>query len=835
MSDRYDHHKIEQKWQNFWHENKTFQASGDSDKPKYYALDMFPYPSGAGLHVGHPLGYVGSDIISRKKRHEGCEVLHPMGWDAFGLPAENYAIKTQVHPEKSTLDNIQTFKGQLQSIGLSFDWDREIASCLPDYYRWTQWFFRFLYENDLAYRKEAPVNWCTDCNTVLANEQVIEGTCERCKKDVVLKYLAQWFFRVTEFVEDQDGVDGLLPGLDKIDWPKSTKIMQRNWIGKSSGVTFTDMRVKDLDGVSLEAYDSVPQTFMAQSFVIIAPEHPLIPELVKGLDNEQEILNWVEDIKKKKATQDFDIETDMEGMFTGRYIENFCDRGVDLPIWIASFVVMDYGTGAVCCSAHDTRDFDFAKKYDIPLTPVMFPEDPAEAEKVKNLEYSYVKDPKGIMHEPEVFRGRLWGEVREDIIDYMVENGWAKKDTNYKLRDWLISRQRYWGSPIPVVYDDEGNEYLIPDDELPVHLPKDVDFNPDGESPLVKSKDFHNAKDLKRIEDKLKATGDMPEDRTIVKRESDTMDTFVCSSWYMWRFMDPQNENEFCDSGIANHWGPIDLYVGGAEHTVLHLLYARFFCKALKKYGYIDYDEPFAKLRHQGHILAEDGRKMSKSLGNVINPDDVIEEYGADTLRCFEMFLGPFDQRKPWSTSSISGIRKWLDRVYRVFEKPIVEPADTNKCGESLNLIHKTIKQVGDDIDNLKFNTAISSLMVLTNELTTLDEVPREALEIFAVLLSPFAPHLAEEFWQGVLGHEGTIAYESWPAYDEQYLVEDTVTYAIQVNGKLRGELQAPADADKDTVIAAAKEIEKIQNYLSEGEIKKEIFVPGKIVGFVVK
>ncbi len=807
----YDHQAVEKKWQDFWKANKTFQASDDSSKEKYYALDMFPYPSGAGLHVGHPLGYTATDIIARKKRHEGFEVLHPMGWDSFGLPAENYAIKTNVHPEKSTLNNIQTFKRQLKSLGFSFDWSREVASCLPDYYRWTQWFFRFLYEKDLAYRKKAPVNWCEDCHTVLANEQVVDGACERCKHEVIQKNLTQWFFRVTDFIEDQEGVSGLLSGLDTIDWPESTKVNQRNWIGRSEGVEVNF----EINNDQFSVFTTRPDTLFGVTFFVVSPEHPLLDKIVTD-EQKTEVAAYVGPAGKKTALERSE-QKEKTGVFTGAYAMNPIN-GEEVPVWVADYVLMTYGTGAVMAvPGHDERDHLFAQKYDLEIRPV-----------IEGLEDIFQKTG-GTIINSDFLNGLSIEEGIQKACDWLEEKDKGIRRTEYKLRDWLVSRQRYWGAPIPMVYDDQGNEYLIPDDELPVSLPHDVDFVPTGESPLTHSESFHAKEDLQRIEEKLKASGSLAAERKIVRRESDTMDTFVCSSWYMWRFMDPKNEETFCDKKLANHWGPIDLYVGGAEHTVLHLLYARFFCKALCKHGFIDYDEPFAALRHQGMIQAEDGRKMSKSLGNVVNPDEVVQEFGADTLRCYEMFMGPFHQQKPWSTTSVGGLRKWLDRVAKVFNKP-------QSSGDFKHqvLLHKTIKQVSEQIDQMKFNTAISQMMILTNALLEEDSVPKEVLETFNLLLSPFAPHLAEEFWSK-LGHADSIAYEAWPEYDPALTIDDTVTYAVQVNGKLRGDIEMSKDASKEEVLAAAKEIDKVRKYLAEGEIKKEIFVPGKIVGFVLK
>lgn len=816
----YDPSKIEPKWQQYWLKNKVFKAGEKSKKPKRYILDMFPYPSGSGLHVGHPEGYTATDILSRYRRMKGDEVLHPMGWDAFGLPAENYAIKTKVHPKKTTDDAIVRFREQIRSIGFSYDWNREVNTSAPDYYRWTQWFFLFLYKHGLAYKKEAPVNWCGDCQTVLANEQVVEGACERCHNKVVLKYLSQWFFKITDFIEDTElkgrKTDGLLSGLKKIDWPNGTLVAQENWIGRSQGVNFK-IKVKDLP-IEWEAYDSVPQTFRAQTFIIVAPEHPDVPRLVAGTPDEKKVLDFVEKIKRQKMTKRFDIETDMQGIFTGRYADNPYGTG-DLPIWISSFVVMDYGTGVVGCSAHDERDFRFAKQYGIPLHPVMFPADKKEAEKVRKLEYCYKKDPEGVLREPEEFDGRKWGEAREDIIDFAVKNGVARRVTNYKIRDWLVSRQRYWGAPIPIVYCEKCGEVPVPESDLPVRLPDDVDFMPTGESPLARSKTFHKVACPQCGGKKA-------------RRESDTMDTFVCSSWYFFRFADPANEKEFADKKLMKKWCPVDLYVGGAEHTVLHLLYARFFTKALHRYGYIDFDEPFLKLRHQGLILGEDGEKMSKSRGNVINPDDVIKGYGADTLRVYEMFIGPFKDMKPWSTKSIEGSYRFLQKMYRLVEEG--EITDAPPATDLNRLLHKSIKKVTEDIENFAFNTAISQMMILANEVMKEKKRSRELLEKFALILSPFAPHLGEELW-AMLGHKDSLVYEPWPAYDEALTRDESFELVFSVNGKVRGKKQVAVGIDETSAIAAALADESVLRNIEGKEIIKKIYVPGKLVNIVIR
>lgn len=830
----YDPSKIEPKWQQYWLKNKTFKAEADSKNPKYYALDMFPYPSGAGLHVGHPEGYLATDIVSRKRRMEGYNVLHPMGWDAFGLPAENYAIKTGIHPDQSTNQNIDNFRRQIQSIGFSYDWDREIGTCFPDYYKWTQWFFTFLYKNDLAYKKEAPVNWCESCKTVLANEQVVDGKCERCKNEVQKKKLSQWFFRITDFIEDRDNVDrktdGLISGLKKIDWPESTLTNQYNWIGKSDGLIFT-APVKDMD-LEIQTFSAHFEACYADTFVVIAPDHPLLPTLLEGLENKEEILKFCGQVLEKRMKRGFAEEKESEGIFTGRYIQDPLGNG-DLPIWVASYALADYGTGIVKCSAHDERDFKFAKKYGLHLKPVLFPYDDSELEQqIRNLEVCYTDMQKGILKKPQEFHGRKAGDVRQEIIRHCEQRGFAKVKTSYRLRDWLVSRQRYWGAPIPVVYDDQGQDYVLPDDELPVNLPTDVDFRPTGESPLTHSESFHAQADLERIEKKLKKLGVLPADRKIVRRESDTMDTFVCSSWYMFRYADPKNDAEFASAQAMKKWSPVDLYVGGAEHTVLHLLYSRFFTKALHHHGYIDFDEPFMKLRHQGMILGEDGEKMSKSRGNVINPDDVIKGYGADTLRVYEMFMGPFEDSKPWSTSGIEGSFRFLQKVWRIFEeKELTE----DEPGEELNrLLHKTIKKVTEDIENFKFNTAVSAMMVLANAMLHEKQVHRKVMEPFVLILSPFAPHLAEEIWNQ-LGQSETLAYEAWPEFDEALTVDNTFELIFSVNGKKRGSAKVSKSITKEEAIELAMEYENVQRNMEGKEVIKEIYVPGKLVNVVVR
>ena len=805
---KYDHKAIEPKWQKFWETNKTFKATEDASKQKYYALDMFPYPSGAGLHVGHPLGYTATDIVSRHKRHLGYNVLHPMGWDAFGLPAENYAIKTGVHPKISTAENEANFKRQIQALGFSYDWDRSFSTTDPDYYKWSQWIFLQLYKKGLAYEEAKPMNWCPQCKIVAANEEVEQGMHERCGSPVEKRNLKQWMFRITDYA------DRLLADLDTLpEWPEKIKAMQANWIGKSEGAE-VDFNI---NGEDVRVYTTRPDTLFGATYFVLSPEHPLVDQITTE-DQKVSVEAYKSEVAAKSDLERTELNKDKSGVFTGAFAINPVN-GKEIPVWIADYVLMSYGTGAIMAvPAHDERDMEFAQKFDLEILEVVGGlEDPFQKTGGQLINSGFLD---GLSVEDGVAAAIAWLEKEEK----------GEKKINYKLRDWIFTRQRYWGEPIPVVFDEDGKHYPLDDSQLPLELPETPNYEPsaDGQSPLAKIETWVNVK------------GDITSEGTVVvsengsqnfTRETSTMPNWAGSSWYWLRFMDSSNEQEFCSKEKSDYWGPVDLYVGGAEHAVLHLLYGRFWHKVLFDLGLVATAEPFKKLVNQGMIAAEDGRKMSKSLGNVINPDDVVAEYGADTLRCYEMFMGPFEQGKAWSMGSVGGIRKWLERVDRVFEKTS-DTAELDKA--TLSTLHKTIKQVGDNINDFKFNTAISQMMVLTNELTALDEVPKDTLEQFAIILSPFAPHLAEELWES-LGNTPGITFEAWPSFDEAMLVEDTVTYAVQVNGKLRAQLEAAKDADKDSVIAEAKALDNVAKWLEEGDIKKEIFVPGKIVGFVVK
>ena len=820
MLNTYSPTKVEKKWQKKWQKEGAYTVDLEKATDPFFSMVMFPYPSGDKLHVGHWYNFAPADSYARFMRMQGKQVFTPMGFDAFGLPAENYAIKTGVHPDDSITSNVETMITQLKRIGCMYDWDKMVNTSKSEYYRWTQWLFLQMYKNDLAYKKDANVNWCNSCQTVLANEQAQDGSCERCGTEVIQKPMTQWYWKIKNYAQQ------LLDGLDDLDWPEKTKLMQRNWIGRSEGVNIKS-KIKDFD-YEFEVYDSVPQTFKAQTFSVIAPEHPIIPELVKGKKNEKEVLEFIERIKKLKATEKYNFDEHLEGIFTGAYVDDPYGTG-DLPLWIASFVVMDYGTGIVHCSAHDERDFAFAKKYDIPLNPVMFPADKKEAQKIKNLEYCYAKDPEGILEQPEEFAGRKWGEVRGDIIDYLQNKMKIGEETvQYRLRDWSISRQRYWGAPIPIVYDPEGKPHPIPEEHLPWELPHDVEFKPTGTAPLAQSKEL-----IKRTE-KIFGKGWTP--------EVDTMDTFVCSSFYQFRYLAEGSTKEFVPKDIEKKWMPVDMYVGGPEHACMHLIYARFVTKALRDFGFIKADEPFKKLVHQG-LITNQGAKMSKSKGNVVSPDEFIDQYGSDVFRMYLMFMGPFTAGGDWNDTGIKGVDRFVQRIFSLFETNIAKNGKGK--GKSMNTkldqdskevntkLHATIKKVSEDIPRMQFNTALSALMELLNIVEKQDSLSFEALKTIALLIAPLAPHLAEELW-GQLGGEGFIIDQKWPEYDPKQLVTDTVTVVVQINGKVRAEMVVPTEISEEDVLKMAKDHENVQKYLSGKELKKEIYIKSKLVSLVV-
>ena len=828
----YNHKQIEKKWQKIWEEHpELYRADDKSKSEKKYILDMFPYPSGDGLHTGHVESYTATDIISRYSRMKGFNVLHPQGWDAFGLPAENYAIKTKIHPAITTKKAIANFKEQMKMMGFSYDWPREVNSSDSDYYKWTQWFFLLLYKNGLAYKKKGKVNWCDSCKTVLANEQAENGICERCKNPVEQKDLEQWFFKITDFIEDNEQTSGLLSGLDKVDWPESTKMAQRNWIGKSEGTTikfsifnfqfsnkFKNSNVQNY----IEVFTTRVDTIFGCTYVVVAPEYKLIQELKDQVKNWLEVENYIEKAKKKTDLQRMETKEKTGVKLEGIEAVNPFNNET-IPVFVADYVLGHYGTGAVMAvPAHDERDYEFAKKYGLLIKKVILPKPLLPVARNAEEAECFIGD--GELVDSGQFSGLTSKKACKEMIKWLEKEKIGQKKTNYKLRDWLVSRQRYWGAPIPIIYCDVCGEVPVSEKNLPVELPTDVDFMPTGESPLVNSKKFQNVK--------------CPKCGLSAKREADTIDTFVCSSWYYLRYSDPKNKKEFASKKKLEKWLPVDLYVGGAEHTVLHLLYARFFTKVLHNLGYIDFDEPFIKLRHQGIILAEDGRKMSKSFGNVVNPDDVVKQYGADSLRLFEMFMGPLEDAKQWNTKGIIGVVRFLERVYKLISR-ISHESKINKLesnGNELNiLLHKTIKKVGKDIEALKFNTAISALMILLNEMEKQPCKPQTAnCKFFLKLLAPFAPYLAEELWSQ-LGNKESIFKQSWPEYDSELIREKKVILVVQINGKVRDKIEVDADISEKE----AKEVilfqKKIQEWLQKKEIKKMVFVPGKLINIVIK
>ncbi|MCX6761493.1 MAG: leucine--tRNA ligase [Candidatus Moranbacteria bacterium] len=847
--EKYNPKEIEKKAQDKWKNSPDLVEVKDaSGKEKRFILDMFPYPSGTGLHVGHVESYTATDIVSRYLRMKGYNVLHPQGFDAFGLPAENYAIKTGVHPKATIEEAVRVFKKQIDSLGFSYDWSREVNSSLPEYYKWTQWLFLLFYKNGLAYKKKAKVNWCQKCQTVLANEQAENGKCERCESEVIQKDLEQWFFKITDFIEDTsrtnaDGkrtdaeilTSGLISGLDKVDWPESTKTLQQNWIGRSEGATikfpisnfqFPNNSQNPNDQKYVEVFTTRIDTIFGCTYCVVAPEYPLLAELKDRIENWDEVEKYTQATKKKTDLDRMEAKVKTGVELKGvRVINPFSNES--LPLFVADYVLAQYGTGAVMAvPAHDERDFEFAKKYDLPIKKVIIP--PFIGTLVRDSggliidgwqQYSQeIKDwvVDGELINSGEFSGLTSEEARKKLTTWLEEKKLGEKKINYRLRDWLVSRQRYWGAPIPIIYCEKCGEVPVPEVDLPVELPDDVDFKPTGESPLKYSEKFQNVV--------------CPKCGAKAKRESDTMDTFVCSSWYYLRYADSKNEKEFASKELLKKWLPVDLYVGGAEHSVLHLLYARFFTKVLHNLGYLEFDEPFLKLRHQGTILAEDGTKMSKSKGNVVNPDDVVAQYGADALRCFEMFMGPLEDMKPWQTRGIVGVYRFLEKAWKM-QTRISEQGTANS--NLNNLLHKTIKKVSEDIETMHFNTAISQLMILANALEKEGNLYSIHYTSFLILLSPFAPHLAENLWEK-LGHSESIFQEKWPEYDPELIRDEEIELVIQVNGKVRDTVKVSADISEEEATKLALESEKVKNHTSGKEIKKVIFVKGRLINIVI-
>lgn len=822
---RYNPSEIEPKWQKRWEDSKIFEVSEDAQKKKKYVIDMFPYPSGAAMHVGHVRNFTISDVISHYLRQKGYNVLHTMGWDTFGLPAENYAIKTGTPPAETTKTNVANFKRQLQQLGMSYDWSREITTTDPEYYKWTQWIFTQLYKNDLAYQAERAQWWCSKCKTVLANEQVVNGKCWRHDDPedpiVTKKSLNQWFFKITDYA------DRLLDGIDELDWPEKIKTMQRNWIGKSHGMIFTSP-VKDMDLV-IQTFSAHFEAFAADTFVVIAPDHPLLKTLVENTANKDKVLEFANNIVRERDESGYG-DTNVEGIFTGRYIVDPVGNG-DLPIWVASYALADYGTGIVKCSAHDERDFKFAKKYDIPLKPVLFPADADEVQKVKTLDICFTDMKNGILTEPEQFEGKHAGNNRENIINYLEEHGLAERRTSYKIHDWLISRQRYWGSPIPIIHCEKDGAVSVPDEDLPVLLPDVESYAPTGDGSVLKSV----TEWVNTVCPKCGGPG---------IRETDTMDGYACSSWYYLRYSDPHNDTQAWDPQVANYWLPIDYYCGG-DHAVSHLLYSRFWMYFFAEQGWIEKtkNEPVGKLVYNGYILAEDGNKMSKSKGNVVNPDALIElGYGADAVRLFEMFIAPYEQNTRWNTNGVPGTFRFLQRFWTLVQEYIEAPeSEETDDPQLLFATHKAIKTATTDLDELRFNTAVSNLMEAVNSLYKCKASCgikhtgqwKFALESLTQLIAPFAPHITEEIWEQ-LGYTSSIHSAKWPEYNETILETDTMKVVVQVNGKVRATIELSADASEEDVIRAAQENEKVAEFISDNSVKKSIYVPKKLVNFVV-
>ncbi|KOS67578.1 leucyl-tRNA synthetase [Lysinibacillus contaminans] len=803
----FNHQQIEKKWQQVWADNKTFKTENETDKPKFYALDMFPYPSGAGLHVGHPEGYTATDILSRFKRMQGYNVLHPIGWDAFGLPAEQYALDTGNDPAEFTAKNIATFKRQIQELGFSYDWDREINTTDPEYYKWTQWIFIQLFNKGLAYVDEVAVNWCPALGTVLANEEIIDGKSERGGHPVERRPMKQWMLRITAYA------DRLIDDLEEVDWPESIKDMQRNWIGRSEGAEVT-FGIEGTDK-NFTVFTTRPDTLFGATYAVLAPEHKLVAQITTA-DRKEAVEAYLDKVKLKSDLERTDLAKEKTGVFTGAYAVNPVN-GAKMPIWIADYVLATYGTGAIMAvPAHDERDYEFAKEFGLDIKAVL------EGGDIENE--AFTGDGKHINS------GFLDGLGKEEAIEkaiaWLEEKGVGEKKISYRLRDWLFSRQRYWGEPIPMIHWENGTITPVPESELPLILPKTDNIRPSGtgESPLANITEWVNVVD--------------PETGMKGRRETNTMPQWAGSSWYFLRYIDPTNTEAIADPELLKRWLPVDIYIGGAEHAVLHLLYARFWHKVLYDLGVVHTKEPFQKLFNQGMILGEGNEKMSKSKGNVVNPDEIVASHGADTLRLYEMFMGPLEASVSWSTNGLDGARRFLDRIWRLFvneeEGTIAAKIQASDDKTLEKTYHQTVKKVTEDYEGIRFNTAISQMMVFINDCYKADVIPTAYAEGFVKMLAPLAPHVAEELWQ-LLGHEGTISYQEWPTYDESKLVDDEVEVAVQVAGKVRAKVTVSKDASKDELEKVALADEKVQEHMAGKELVKVIVIPGKLVNIVVK
>ncbi len=800
----FNHQEIEKKWQSFWDANKTFQTSEEKGKRKFYALDMFPYPSGAGLHVGHPEGYTATDILSRMKRAQGYNVLHPMGWDAFGLPAEQYALDTGNDPAEFTALNIATFKRQIKALGFSYDWDREVNTTDPEYYKWTQWIFLKLFEKGLAYIDEVAVNWCPALGTVLSNEEVIDGKSERGGHPVERRPMKQWVLKITAYA------DRLLEDLEELDWPESLKDMQRNWIGRSEGAEIT-FNIEGNDG-QFTVFTTRPDTLFGATYAVLAPEHTLV-ESITTAEQRDAVKAYIEQIKSKSDLERTDLAKDKTGVFTGAYAINPVN-GAKMPIWIADYVLVSYGTGAIMAvPGHDERDYEFAKKFELPIVEVVAGGDVSKE--------AYTGDGEHV--NSDFLNGMNKEEAISRMIAWLEEKEIGTKKVTYRLRDWLFSRQRYWGEPIPVIHWEDGTMTAVPDSELPLVLPKTTEIRPSGtgESPLANIEDWVNVVDP--------VTGKKG------RRETNTMPQWAGSCWYYLRYIDPKNDQALADPEKLKEWLPVDIYIGGAEHAVLHLLYARFWHKFLYDIGVVSTKEPFQKLFNQGMILGENNEKMSKSKGNVVNPDEIVGTHGADTLRLYEMFMGPLEASIAWSTQGLDGSRRFLDRIWRLLVDENGEIAEKVQAVDSFSLekiYHQTVKKVTEDFEGLRFNTAISQLMVFINEAYKTPVLPKDYVEGFVKLLAPICPHIAEELWSK-LGHSESISYEAWPAFDEAKLVDDEVEIVVQINGKVKAKLMVPSDANKEALEQIAMDDTTVKEQIDGKTVRKVIAVPGKLVNIV--